>query len=91
MPAGNVSNFRADALGVAAMTDGLSRSLVGRTSTASAQPLGNRQLNYAIHVAAVTQLRYPGEGQDCHQRKRVEGKTSKEATNARSRTRSTAH
>ncbi len=27
MPAGNVSNFRADALGVAAMTDGLSRSV----------------------------------------------------------------
>jgi Mg-chelatase subunit ChlD len=27
MPAGNVSNFRADAVGVAAMTDGLSRSV----------------------------------------------------------------
>jgi hypothetical protein len=27
LPAGNVSNFRADAVGVAAMTDGLSRSV----------------------------------------------------------------
>ena len=45
-------------------------------------PRGNRQLNYAIHVAAVTQLRYPGEGQDYHQRKRAEGKSSKEATMA---------
>ena len=45
-------------------------------------PRGNRQLNYAIHVAAVTQLRYPGEGHDYHQRKRAEGKSSKEATRA---------
>ena len=43
---------------------------------------GNRQLNYAIHVAAVTQLRYHGNGQDYHQRKRAEGKTSKEAIRA---------
>ena len=43
---------------------------------------GNRQLNYAIHVAAVTQLRYPGNGQDYHQRKRAEGKSSKEAIRA---------
>jgi transposase len=45
-------------------------------------PRGNRQLNYAIHVAAITQLRYPGPGQNYHQRKRAEGKSSKEATRA---------
>jgi hypothetical protein len=58
------------------------RSIIRRTSASSAQPRGNRQLNYAIHVAAVTQLRYPGEGQNYHQRKRAEGKSSKEATRA---------
>ena len=42
-------------------------------------PRGNRKVNHAIHIAAVTQLRYPGEGRDYYDRKRAEGKTSKEA------------
>lgn len=45
-------------------------------------PRGNRQLNYAIHVAAIVQLRYPGEGRDYYDRKVAEGKTSKEAIRA---------
>ncbi len=45
-------------------------------------PRGNRQLNYAIHVAAITQLRLPGEGRDYYDRKVAEGKTSKEAIRA---------
>ncbi len=40
---------------------------------------GNRQLNWAIHTAAVTQLRYPCEGRKNDHRKRAEGKNTKEA------------
>ena len=42
-------------------------------------PRGNRQLNYAIHVVAITQLRYPCEGREYYDRKRAEGKSAKEA------------
>jgi transposase len=40
---------------------------------------GNRQLNAAIHVAAVTQARDPGLGRDHYRRKLTEHKTPKEA------------
>lgn len=40
---------------------------------------GNRQLNAAIHVAAVTQARDPGPGRDHYRRKLAEHKTPKEA------------
>ena len=40
---------------------------------------GNRQLNAAIHVAAVTQARDPGPGRDHYRRKITEHKTAKEA------------
>jgi transposase len=40
---------------------------------------GNRQLNAAIHVAAVTQARDPGPGRDHYRRKIAEHKTTKEA------------
>ena len=40
---------------------------------------GNRQLNAAIHVAAVTQARDPGPGRDHYRRKIAEHKTVKEA------------
>jgi transposase len=42
-------------------------------------PRGNRQMNWAIHVIAISQLRYPGEGRAYYDRKVAEGKTSKEA------------
>ena len=45
-------------------------------------PRGNRKLNYALHIAAVCQLRYPGEGRNYYQKKLTEGKTSKEAIRA---------
>ncbi len=45
-------------------------------------PRGNRKLNHALHIAAVTQLRYPNEGRDYYDKKRAEGKTSKEAIRA---------
>jgi transposase len=45
-------------------------------------PRGNRQLNYAIHVAVITQLRNPCEGRDYYDRKRAEGKNAKEAIRA---------
>ena len=35
-----------------------------------------------LHIAAVSQLRYPGEGRDYYQKKLTEGKTSKEAIRA---------
>ena len=37
----------------------------------------NRQLNWAIHVVAKTQFRYPCEGREYHDRKRAEGKNTK--------------
>jgi transposase len=43
---------------------------------------GNRRLNHAVHIAAITQARYPGPGRDFYQRKRVEAKTAKEALRA---------
>ncbi len=45
-------------------------------------PRGNRKLNHALHITAVSQLRYPGEGRDYYQKKLAEGKTSKEAIRA---------
>jgi transposase len=32
-------------------------------------PRGNRKLNHALHIAAVSQLRYPSEGRDYYQKK----------------------
>ncbi len=43
---------------------------------------GNRQLNAALHVVAVVQMRWPGLGHDYYQRKRGEGKTAAEARRA---------
>jgi transposase len=40
---------------------------------------GNRTLNHAIHMAAVTQLRNPGPGRDYYQRKIASGKKPKAA------------
>ena len=43
-------------------------------------PRGNRMLNHAIHLIAITQLRYPDtEGRELYERKISEGKTRKEA------------
>ena len=46
---------------------------------------GNRQLNAAIHVAAITQARDPGPGRDHYRRKIAEHKTPKEARRSRKR------
>ena len=43
---------------------------------------GNRRLNHALHIAAITQARYPGPGRDFYLRKVTEGKTKKEAMRA---------
>jgi transposase len=41
---------------------------------------GNRRLNHAIHMAAVTQIRYRhSNGRACYDKKLAEGKTPKEA------------
>lgn len=45
-------------------------------------PRGNRQLNAALHVAAVTQIRHDTDGRVYFQRKLAEGKTRKEALRA---------
>jgi transposase len=42
-------------------------------------PRGNRQLNHALHVAAVTQARNDTPGRSYYLRKQAEGKTKKEA------------
>ena len=44
---------------------------------------GNRQLNHAIHIAAITQIRHThSPGRAYYERKLAEGKTKKEATRA---------
>lgn len=44
---------------------------------------GNRQLNHAIHIAAITQIRHPhSPGRGYYDRKIAEGKTGKEAIRA---------
>lgn len=45
-------------------------------------PRGNRKVNHALHIAAVCQLRYPGEGRTYYDRKIAEGKSPKEAIRA---------
>lgn len=46
-------------------------------------PRGNRMLNHALHLIAITQLRYPTtEGRVFYERKLEEGKTKKEAIRA---------
>lgn len=45
-------------------------------------PRGNRQLNHAIHVIAVAQIRHPTDGRRFFDRKVAEGKTNKEAMRA---------
>ena len=44
---------------------------------------GNRQLNHAIHIAAITQIRHAhSPGRAYYERKLAQGKTKKEATRA---------
>ena len=45
-------------------------------------PRGNRQLNHAIHLIAVTQIRHDTPGRAYYERKIAEGKTKKEALRA---------
>jgi len=45
-------------------------------------PRGNRQLNHAMHMIAVCQIRHPGPGRVYFDRKVAEGKTKKEALRA---------
>jgi transposase len=45
-------------------------------------PRGDRQLNHAIHMAAVTQVGHATNGRDYYLRKQAEGKTRKEAMRA---------
>jgi transposase len=45
-------------------------------------PRGNRQLNHALHVAAITQLAHDTPGRVYFERKQAEGKTRKEALRA---------
>ncbi len=43
------------------------------------RPLGSLRLNYALHIAALVQIRFPGPGQNYYARKRAEGKKPLEA------------
>ena len=45
-------------------------------------PRGNRKLNHAIHIAAISQLRFDTEGSAYYERKLAEGKSSKDAIRA---------
>ena len=43
---------------------------------------GNRHINHAVHMAAITQIRTHSEGRACYDKKLAEGKTPKEALRA---------
>jgi hypothetical protein len=45
-------------------------------------PRGNRKLNHAINIAAISQLRFDTEGRAYYDRKIAEGKSSKDAIRA---------
>ena len=45
-------------------------------------PRGNRKINHAIHIAAISQLRFDTEGRAYYDRKVAEGKSSKDAIRA---------
>ncbi len=45
-------------------------------------PRGNRKLNHALHIAAISQLRYETEGRAYYDRKIAEGKSSRDAVRA---------
>ena len=45
-------------------------------------PRGNRQLNHALHMIAVTQIRGDNPGRDYYRKKIAEGKTTREARRA---------
>jgi transposase len=45
-------------------------------------PRGNRQLNHALHIAAIVQIRYDGPGRTYYLHKREAGKSAKEAIRA---------
>ena len=66
----DVSTLRGDALS----SGGRTRHRLNRR--------GNRKLNHAIHIAAVTQFRNQSEGRVFYDRKIAEGKTHKEAIRA---------
>ena len=54
----------------------------GPTKRHRLNPRGNRQLNHALHMAAVTQVGHDTPGRAYYQRKIAEGKTKKEALRA---------
>ncbi len=43
---------------------------------------GNRRINHALHMAAVSQIRYPCPGRTYYDKKLAEGKSNKEALRA---------
>jgi transposase len=45
-------------------------------------PRGNRQLNHALHMAALSQISHPCAGRDYYDKKVAEGKSTKEAKRA---------
>ena len=51
----------------------------GPTRRHRLNPRGNRQLNWAIHIVAISQISHPGPGRDFYEGKRGEGKSPKEA------------
>ena len=54
----------------------------GPTKRHRLNPRGNRKLNHALHMAAVTQVRHDTPGRVYYQRKIAEGKSKKEALRA---------
>jgi transposase len=54
----------------------------GPTRRHRLNPRGNRKLNHALHMAAVTQVRHDTPGRTYFQRKLTEGKSKKEALRA---------
>ena len=58
------------------------RGVLRRALRHRLNPHGNRQLNHALHMAAVTQIRNDTPGRAYYVRKITEGKTHKEALRA---------
>jgi transposase len=59
-----------------------SKPPAGPAAGTGSPPRGNRKLNHALHLAAVTQVRHDTPGRAYYQRKIAEGKSKKEALRA---------
>ncbi len=82
MITGNIDRFATPARYASYNATAPVEALLGNRVRHRLNQRGNRKLNWAIHVVAISQLRYDTPGRVFYDRKIAEGKTTKEAIRA---------